>query len=85
MSMLMPSSFCNYRFSDEEQEAIIGSFTESQRQFIQSQISALAEELLALTYDSSDPQAFIQRQAYLRGQIDFAKYLQSFISIPKEY
>lgn len=74
MATLIPSSFCRYNLSEEEQRA--GSYiSETQKQVIQNLICDIAEEKLALKFDASNPQSFIQREAELQGQIGILRYI----------
>lgn len=69
MSTLLPNSFSSYDLTLNEQ--LIGSvLTNTQIEVIQNEIALLAEEKLQLKLNPDNPQQFIQRESYMRGQID---------------
>jgi hypothetical protein len=74
MSQIVINTFTSYQQTDSE---LIRAMTLSpeQQQFLQTQIAKIAEERIALTPDPVNYAAFIQQEAYLKGQIDFVKYL----------
>jgi hypothetical protein len=74
MSILTLNSFS--QFQQTEQEQLVGTtLNTEQKQFIQTQLAKIAEQRLALTPDPLNYSVFIQQEAHLKGQMDFAKYL----------
>lgn len=68
------SSFISYTLNEDE--LAIGSvLTTLQKQCIQNQISALAEQKLSLKYSPENPMVFLQQEAELQGQLNALKYL----------
>lgn len=79
----LSSSFITYELTPEQHKA--GStFSYDQRAVIQNLIGGIAEEKLTLTFDPQNPQAFIQREAELAGQLGILKYLLSLNSFTTE-
>lgn len=79
------SSFISFDLTPAQ--VVAGStFTVDQRAVIQNYIASAAEEKVALTFDPTNPQQFIQREAELMGQIGILKLLLSLESTinPKE-
>ena len=73
------SSFLTFTLTPAETKA--GStFTLDQKAVIQNLIGGIAEEKIALTFDPTNPQVFIQREAELMGQLGILKYLLSLES-----
>lgn len=71
---LQPNTFSSYSLTDKE--ALEGTvLTTIQRAVIQNQLAAIAAEKIHLDYDASNPETFIQQEAYKRGQIDILRYL----------
>jgi hypothetical protein len=81
----LSSSFITYNLTPA-QVAAGSTFTLDQRFVIQNLIASAAEEKIALTFDPSNPNSFIQREAELMGQIGILKYLLSLESsnLPEE-
>lgn len=74
MSNIIINTFTQFELNEHEQ--LSGTLlSNEQKMFIQSQIAGIAEQRLALTPDPKDYAAFIQQEAYLKGQMDFAKFL----------
>ena len=74
MPYLIPNSFASYSMTEEEQ--LQGAvLTTLQVQHIQNQLALCAEEKLTLDFDTSDPNKYIQQEAYKRGQLEMLKYL----------
>lgn len=74
MSVLAQSSFT--RYDQTPQEQLAGTcLTTEQKQFIQTQLANLAEERLALVPDANNYSTFIQQEAHIKGQMQFAQYL----------
>lgn len=68
------NSFTSYELTDKEQ--LEGTILSSlQKQVMQTQRSQIAEEKLGLEFDTSNPAAFTQQEAYKRGQLDILTYL----------
>lgn len=83
MNISDKSSFVRYEMTESEIKA--GSiFTLDQRAVMQNLIADAAEEKIALTFDTNNPQQFIQREAELTGQIGILKYLLDLQSQYKE-
>ena len=76
MQANLSSAFLTYSLTPAEVSA--GStFSLDQKAVIQNLIGGIAEEKIALTFDPTNPQIFIQREAELAGQIGILKYLLS--------
>ena len=74
MSKIIPNTFITYELTEEE--AIQGAIlTVSQKQNIQNHRANIAEEKLSLDYDVNNPQAFLQKEAHLKGQLDVLNWL----------
>lgn len=52
-----------------------GLLTLTQKQVIQNQIASVATQKINLSYTPTEPLAFAQQEAHLRGQIDALTYL----------
>ena len=52
-----------------------GLLTILQKQVIQNQIASVATQQINLSFIPSDPLAFAQQEAHLRGQLDALTYL----------
>lgn len=77
------SSFLRYDLTSEE--LIAGTqFSSAHKLVIQNLIADAAEEKISLTFDATNPQAFIQREAELAGQIGILKYLLSLEEVSKQ-
>lgn len=74
MSTPILSSFSQFSFSESEQLAATALSTET-KQFIQTEYSKIAEQRLALNPDPNNYPAFIQEEAFLKGQMQFARWL----------
>jgi hypothetical protein len=74
MSKIQINQFTQYTQSVDEQ--LYGScYSTEQLQFIQNQIATASYELLALVPEPNNYPAYIQQQAYKRGQLDAYQYL----------
>ncbi len=74
MATLITNTFSAYHLT--EQEALQGSiFTVTQLQVLQNQLAQVAEEKLALDFDTSDPASYAQQEAYMKGQMDLLLYI----------
>lgn len=74
MSRIIISTFTRYEQTESEVLAAT-NFSPEAKQFIQNQIVNASENRLALTADPNNYAAFIQQEAYLKGQVDAFKYL----------
>lgn len=75
----LESSFISFNLTPAQ--VVAGStFTSDQRAVIQNMISDIAEEKITLTFDPTNPNVFIQRDAELMGQLGILKYLLSLES-----
>lgn len=74
MSQVITTSFTKYQQTTQEQLAGMSLNTE-QVQFIQTQLAMLAEQRLALVPDPNNYAVFIQEEANLKGQMQFAQWL----------
>jgi len=74
MSEQIPNTFTTYEFTDKEE--LQGQIlTTLQKQNIQNQRARVAEEKLALDFDTSKPEVFTQQEAYKRGQLEVLTWL----------
>lgn len=74
MSHLTLSTFAS--FHQSENEVLAGSsFTTDNKQFLQNLICLTAESIIALEPDPNNYPAFIQQEAFLKGQLSAYKYL----------
>lgn len=74
MATLATSTFTRYNLNDLEKLAG-GQLTITQKQLYQTELADIAEQILALEFDSSKPHEFVQRDAYLKGQLSVYRYL----------
>lgn len=81
MAQEIPTLFTKYILTDEEELAGI-QFTPSQQMVMQNIIAEAAEEKVRLTFDPTNPQVFIQREAELQGCI---LTLQNLLARCNEY
>ena len=74
MAQLIPNSFSSYNLSPEEEESgqVLNS---NQKMVLQNKLCAIAEEKIRLTYDSTMPIVFAQREAELQGQMSVIQWL----------
>ena len=83
MAYLIPNSTSSWELSDEE--VMQGSmFTETQMHVLQNHLASLVEEKLALEVDPNNYAAYLQQEAYKRGQIETMQYLMSNSDAIKE-
>jgi len=74
MASLIPNAFSSYSLTEEE--TLQGSIlTITQQQVIQNRLAVVAEERLHLTYDVANPTAFLQAEAYKKGELDALRYI----------
>ena len=83
MSHLVANAFSSYELTDEEalQGAIL---TITQKQVIQNQLAALAEEKIHLEPDPANMMLYVGEEAYLRGQIVNLQYLLQLSATAEE-
>lgn len=74
MSHPIPNTFSSFALSADEQKAG-QTLTSLNVAVLQNQRSSIAEEKLALAFDPANPQAFMQQEAYLKGQLDILNYI----------
>ena len=74
MAQIRPNSFSSFDLTAQEQEQGY-SLNTYQRMVIQNQISAAAEEKIALKYDPANPLQFVQQEAELQGRILALQFL----------
>ena len=83
MATLIQNEFASFELTDKE--ALQGSLlTTVQMQVIQNQLANAAMEKIHLEYDASNPTAFIQQEASLKGQLDAYNFLLEASVIAKE-
>jgi len=74
MATIIPNSFTSYDLTDKE--AIDGIIlTTTQLLSMRNKLANIAEEKLRLIYDDNNRMAFIQQEAYLKGQMDILTVL----------
>lgn len=74
MSNIVINTFTQFNLNEHEQ--LSGTLmSNEQKMFVQTKIAEIAEQRLALTPDPNSYASFIQQEAYLKGQMDFAKFL----------
>lgn len=90
MSKITLSSFTQFAQTEQEQLSATSLTTET-KQFIQTEYSKIAEQRLALEPDPNNYSAFIQQDAFLKGQMQFARWLldcatetESILATPEE-
>lgn len=68
------NTFITYNLTEEE--ALRGAvFSYEQKRNLHNQRALVAEEKLRLSFDPSNPQDFMQQEAYKRGQLELLDYL----------
>lgn len=74
MATIIPNTFTSYQLSDEEvsQGTML---TIVQKQVLSNRQANIAEEKLRLEIDPEHPLAFIQQEAYLKGQLELLDYI----------
>ena len=83
MAALIPNVFSSYELT--EKEALQGSvFTVLQIQYMQNQLSGIAEEKINLEFDPANPTAFVQMEASLKGQMDILTFLISSSAVSED-
>jgi len=50
-------------------------FSELQKQVIQNEIAQIAEQIISLNFDPTNPHKFVQDDSFLKGQIQVLQYL----------
>lgn len=74
MSTITLNTFTKFELTEHEQLSAT-LLSNEQKMFIQSQLADIAEQRLGLEPDPSNYAAFIQQEAFLKGQMTFARYL----------
>lgn len=74
MAKPVDTPFVAFDFTDEEL-AIAAVFTEFQEKYLKTELSAVATEKLALSYDPKNPEQFKFEHEYLRGKLEQMTYL----------
>ena len=69
-----PNTFSSYAFTREE-ELKASILTHLQKARIQSQLSEVAESILALSFDPLNPTKFAQDDAFLKGQLSILRVM----------
>ena len=73
MGQLIANSFSRYTLTDEEE--INGTLLSIEQIYVlQNQIADISEQILALEFNPQEPQQFMQNEAFLRGQLTFARF-----------
>jgi hypothetical protein len=75
MATLIPSTFCRYNFSDDREAVASQIFTPLQLQWLQNNLSDIAQQRLTLSFNPAEPEKFMQAEANLKGQIEVIQYL----------
>ena len=74
MATIQINSFTSWELTKEE--LLSGTIlTVLQKQVLQNRLNEAAETKLNLVYDTLDPIKFAQNEAYLKGKIEFIRYL----------
>ena len=74
MASLIPNDFSQYEFTEKE-EIEAAKLTNYQRMHVQNLIASISMEKISHEPTPDNFSEFIQKEAYLRGQIDSLKYL----------
>lgn len=75
MAKIIPSPFCAVEFQSDEELLRSQVLLTNQINWIQYNISISAMERLALDYDPTNSQKFLQAEAELKGKIGILQYL----------
>lgn len=74
MGRPIESTFNRYALTDEEQ--ITGAqLTSSQKFIIQNQLADIADQILSLDYEPSDPLQFAIQHSFLKGQMAVYRHM----------
>jgi hypothetical protein len=74
MATVKQNTFTSYDFTDRE--LLSGSvLTGEQKNVIQNELATIAESRLAIDYDPANPLAFVQQEAFLKGQISILRVM----------
>lgn len=74
MATLKTNTFTAYEFSDRE--LLSGSILSGeQKNVIQNELANIAEQRLNIDYDPEKPLAFVQQEAFLKGQISILRVM----------
>jgi hypothetical protein len=70
----IPNIFTSYELS--ERNVLEGSIlNQFQKALIQNQLSEIAEQIMGLVFDTKDHAAFVQQDAFLKGQMSILRVL----------
>lgn len=74
MARIIPSAFTTYELTEDEKRsgAIL---SETQKQVLRNVQCEKVHSRLSLKFDLLNPGAFLQEEAYLKGQIELIQYL----------
>lgn len=71
---VIPTEFTLYKLSpDAEREAY--TYNNAQLAALSNEVTMLSQRKLALKYDPSNPNVFLQQEAFITGQIASLKFL----------
>ncbi len=74
MAELIPNEFTSYKLT--EQEELEGAILTIQQKYVMHNLlSVYAAELLNIEYDVTQPESYIQQEAYKRGQIEAMRHI----------
>jgi hypothetical protein len=74
MSRMIANSFVSYELTPQEEQA--GTIlSHNQKMVLQNKLCLIAEAKLALTFDPSNIQKFLQEEAELQGQLGILTWL----------
>lgn len=74
MAYHIPNSFSTYKLTAEE-ETIGTMLSPEQTYVLQNKIAEISEQILALEFDVTLPMKFTQDEAFLKGQLSFARFM----------
>lgn len=74
MATIIANTFSSYALTEEEQQQGM-MLTLTQAQMVHNHRAIAAEAILALKYNPSEPDAFLQEDAYNKGYIAALTYL----------
>jgi hypothetical protein len=74
MATVKQNTFTSYEFTTREM--LSGSIlTTEQKNVIQNELASIAEQRLAIDYDPEHQLAFVQQEAFLKGQISILRVM----------
>lgn len=74
MPQPLETSFRCYTFSPEEEKEAL-TYTELQRKYLENMEGMIAHKILNLRVDTANVSAFVQDDAYLKGQLEILQEL----------